>query len=69
MDTKATERLLATDADCAELSARDTDARQKGVTGVPAFLIAQQYMMPGAQPVETWQKVIDELLETIATKD
>jgi predicted DsbA family dithiol-disulfide isomerase len=69
MDPKATERLLATDADCADLTARDTDARQKGVTGVPAFLIAQQYMMPGAQPVETWQNVIDELLETIATKD
>ncbi|WP_050522355.1 DsbA family oxidoreductase [Pseudorhodobacter wandonensis] len=69
MDPEATKRLLATDADCADLTARDTDARQKGVTGVPAFLIAQQYMMPGAQPVETWQNVIDELLETIATKD
>lgn len=65
MDPEATERLLATDADRADLTARDADARQKGVTGVPAFLIAQQYMMPGAQPVETWQQVIDELLETI----
>ena len=66
MDPEATERLLATDADRADLAARDADARQKGVTGVPAFLIAQQYMMPGAQPVETWQQVIDELLATIA---
>jgi predicted DsbA family dithiol-disulfide isomerase len=66
MDAEATERLFATDADLVDLAARDTDARQKGVTGVPAFLIAQQYMMPGAQPVETWQQVIDELLETIA---
>jgi predicted DsbA family dithiol-disulfide isomerase len=65
MDPEAVERLLATDADRADLAARDADARQKGVTGVPAFLIAQQYMMPGAQPVETWQQVIDELLETI----
>jgi predicted DsbA family dithiol-disulfide isomerase len=65
MDPEAAERLLATDADLADLAARDSDARQKGVTGVPAFLIAQQYMMPGAQPVETWQQVIDELLETI----
>lgn len=66
MDPEVTERLLATDADRADMAARDQDARQKGVTGVPAFLIAQQYMMPGAQPVETWQQVIDELLETIA---
>lgn len=67
MDPEATERLLATDADRADLMARDADARQKGVTGVPAFLVAQQYMMPGAQPVETWQQVIDELLETITS--
>ena len=66
MDPEAVERLFATDADRADLVARDTDARQKGITGVPAFLIAQQYMMPGAQPVETWQQVMDELLETIA---
>ena len=66
MDPEATERLLATNADRDDLAARDADARQKGVTGVPAFLIAQQYMMPGAQPVETWQQVIDELLATIA---
>ncbi|WP_415233752.1 DsbA family oxidoreductase [Pseudorhodobacter sp.] len=66
MDPTATERLLATDADRTDLAARDADARQKGVTGVPAFLIAQQYMMSGAQPVETWQQVIDELLATIA---
>ncbi|MGO4907907.1 DsbA family oxidoreductase [Pseudorhodobacter sp. W20_MBD10_FR17] len=68
MDAGATERLLATDADRAEIIARDSDARQKGVTGVPAFLIAQQYMMAGAQPVKTWQQVIDELLETIASE-
>jgi predicted DsbA family dithiol-disulfide isomerase len=68
MDAEVTERLLATDADRADIVARDSDARQKGVTGVPAFLIAQQYMMPGAQPVETWQQVIDELLETITSE-
>ena len=63
MDATATERLLATDADREDLTARDHDARQKGVTGVPAFLIAQQYMMSGAQPVATWQQVIDELAQ------
>ncbi|SEN75788.1 Predicted dithiol-disulfide isomerase, DsbA family [Pseudorhodobacter antarcticus] len=61
MDPAATERLLATDADRADLIARDTDSRQKGLSGVPAFLVAQQYVMSGAQPVATWQQVIDEL--------
>jgi predicted DsbA family dithiol-disulfide isomerase len=68
MDAEVTERLFATDADRADMVARDNDARQKGVTGVPSFLIAQQYMMPGAQPVKTWQQVIDELLDTIASE-
>jgi predicted DsbA family dithiol-disulfide isomerase len=62
MDAAAVERLLATDADRADLIARDQDARQKGLSGVPAFLIAQQYLMSGAQGVETWQQVMDELI-------
>ena len=61
MDPTATERLLASDADRDDLMARDMDARQKGLTGVPAFLVAQHYVMTGAQPVATWQQVIDEL--------
>jgi predicted DsbA family dithiol-disulfide isomerase len=36
------------------------------VTAVPTFLIAQQYVVQGAQPVEVWQQVIDELVETLA---
>ncbi|AWB48483.1 polyketide biosynthesis protein [Gemmobacter aquarius] len=61
MDSAAVARLLATDADRDDLFARDQDARQKGVTAVPTFLIAQQYVVSGAQPVHLWQGVIDEL--------
>jgi predicted DsbA family dithiol-disulfide isomerase len=61
MDGSVTARLLASNADRDDLIARDADARQKGLTGVPAFLIAQHYVMSGAQPVATWQQVIDEL--------
>jgi predicted DsbA family dithiol-disulfide isomerase len=63
MDEAATARLLATDADRDDLAARDADARQKGVSAVPTFLIAGQYVLSGAQPVEMWQQVIDELIE------
>jgi predicted DsbA family dithiol-disulfide isomerase len=66
MDAAAVARLLATDADADDIRARDMDARQKGVTAVPTFLIAQQYVVSGAQPVEMWQRVIDELAEKIA---
>lgn len=61
MDRDATLRLLESDADADDILARDQDARQKGVTAVPTFLIAQQYVVSGAQPTETWDKVIAEL--------
>ncbi len=61
MDREATLRLLQSDAEADDILARDQDARQKGVTAVPTFLIAQQYVVSGAQPAETWDKVIAEL--------
>jgi predicted DsbA family dithiol-disulfide isomerase len=61
MDRAATFRLLQSDADADDIAARDQDARQKGVNAVPTFLIAQQYVVSGAQPPETWGKVIEEI--------
>ncbi len=61
MDRAATLRLLQSNADADDIQARDQDARQKGVNAVPTFLIAQQYVVSGAQPPETWDKVIAEL--------
>ena len=61
MDRAVTARLLASDADADDIRARDADARAKGVSAVPTFLIAQQYVVSGAQPVHLWQGVIDEL--------
>ncbi|MBL9052273.1 MAG: DsbA family protein, partial [Tabrizicola sp.] len=61
MDGAATLRLLATDADAADLQARDEDARRKGVSAVPTFLVAQKYVVSGAQPTDVWLKVIAEI--------
>lgn len=61
MDRAATARLLASGADADDIASRDHDARQKGVTGVPTFLIAQQYVLSGAQPPALWGQVIAEL--------
>jgi predicted DsbA family dithiol-disulfide isomerase len=66
MDPVAVARLLATDADIDDLRARDVDARKKGVTAVPTFLIAQQYVVSGAQPPEVWRQVIEELVAKAA---
>ncbi|MFN3280506.1 MAG: DsbA family oxidoreductase [Tabrizicola sp.] len=61
MDRRATLRLLQSDADADDIAARDRDARYKGVTAVPTFLIARHYVVSGAQPPETWGKVIEEI--------
>ncbi|MBL4917234.1 DsbA family oxidoreductase [Szabonella alba] len=69
MDETVTRRLLDSDADRDDLMARDLDARGKGVTAVPTFLIAQQYVLSGAQPVALWQQVIDELAAQVPNED
>jgi predicted DsbA family dithiol-disulfide isomerase len=66
LDRAMTARLLAGDADRAEIAARDTHARSRGVNAVPTFILANQYVLQGAQPVEMWTKIIDELEEQLA---
>lgn len=61
MDWVAVARLLASDADREEIAARDADARAKGVSAVPTFLIDRRYIISSAQPVAVWQNVIDEI--------
>jgi predicted DsbA family dithiol-disulfide isomerase len=67
MERDLVARLLASDADAADIRARDTDARQKGVNAVPTFVVASRHVVPGAQPVELWLKVIDEIAAQIDT--
>jgi len=68
MDGIAIGRLLDTDADGDDIAARDADARSKGVTAVPTFLVDRQFVLAGAQPVATWQQIIDEILEQLETQ-
>jgi predicted DsbA family dithiol-disulfide isomerase len=64
LDATLAARLLATDADRADIAARDAHARQKGVNSVPTFVIGNQYVLSGAQPVDLWARVIAELAAT-----
>ncbi|MEM0949481.1 MAG: DsbA family oxidoreductase [Pseudomonadota bacterium] len=65
LDRTVTERLLQSDADADDIRARDSHARARGVTGVPTFVIANQHVLPGAQPPELWAQVIGEVLDQI----
>lgn len=63
MDGAAVARLLASDADADDIRARDADARAKGVTAVPTFLIDKRYVVQGAQAPDLWAKVIAEIAQ------
>ena len=61
LDAAMVDRLLAGDADAADIRARDAHARGRGVSGVPTFVVAQRHVLTGAQPPELWAEVIGEL--------
>lgn len=53
LDPDAAQAVLSTDAHAADVRADEARAAELGVTGVPFFVIADRYAVPGAQPVET----------------
>ncbi len=61
LDRAMIERLLDSDADLEDIRARDAHARERGVTGVPTFVLANTHVLPGAQPTELWTQVLDEI--------
>ena len=61
MDAAMIRKLLSTDADADDIRARDANSRERGVTGVPTFILGNQHVLPGAQPPELWAQVLDEL--------
>ena len=63
LDRAMTERLFEGDADLEDVRGLDLHARNRGVTGVPTFVVANQHVVPGAQTPEMWLGVIDELAE------
>ena len=39
------------------------------MTGVPTFVVANQYVLTGAQPTELWERVIAELAAAGGAED
>lgn len=68
LDRAAIARLLDGDADRDTIASRDSHARERGVTGVPCFVVADHYVLSGAQPVALWQQAMDELIAQNATQ-
>lgn len=62
LDRAMIERLLSSDADADDIRARDHHARQRGVSGVPCFVIGNQYVVSGAQPPQVWAQILEELI-------
>ena len=69
LDRQMMERLLGSDSDAEDISARDAHARGRGVTGVPTFVIANQHVVQGAQPTETWIQIIDDVAAELAAAE
>ncbi|MCA0272440.1 MAG: DsbA family oxidoreductase [Proteobacteria bacterium] len=65
LDRAMIARLLEGDGDRAEIAARDTHARARGVSGVPTFIIDNRYAVQGAQPTENWLNIIDETIDNM----
>jgi len=61
MDRQVVEKLLAQNADTEAIRQRDAYAREKGVRGVPCFIVDNHYVVQGAQDPDVWQRVIDEI--------
>jgi len=61
IDPEVTRKLLSQEADKDDIRARARYAAEKGVRGVPCFIVENHYVVQGAQPPDLWEKVIDEL--------
>ena len=62
LDPAMTQRLLQGDGDAEAIRTRDAHARSRGVNAVPTFIIANQHVLQGAQPAETWANIIEEIV-------
>lgn len=62
IDPEVIRKLLAQEVDRDGIRKRDKNAREKGVQGVPCFIVDNHYVVQGAQPTEMWERVIDEII-------
>lgn len=64
-DPEDARAALADGAFADEVMADRAEAVELGITGVPAFVVDGQWMIPGAQEVETFVRVLERALERL----
>ena len=65
MDAGMVTKLLASDADIADIKAREAHSRKMGINAVPTFIVANQHAVSGAQQPDVWARVIKEIMDKI----
>jgi predicted DsbA family dithiol-disulfide isomerase len=63
MDRRTIEKRLADDADVGVVKSEIAQAQRMGVSGVPYFIIDQQYAVTGAQPVEAFVNALTQIAD------
>ena len=58
LDNDLISKLLKEDTELIEIKQRDANSRERGVTGVPTFIIANTHVLPGAQTEELWSSIL-----------
>jgi predicted DsbA family dithiol-disulfide isomerase len=66
MDHDEVEKLLAGETDEREVRQEITQAQSLGVTGVPFFIFASRFGVPGAQSAEVLSTAIDRARKSLA---
>lgn len=66
MDQQLLLRLYDEDADRDLLTNEEALARQMGVSGVPTFILSEQFAFVGAQETTAWLEVLDRLADNAA---
>jgi len=61
LDAEEVRRRLASEEDVELISARAQEASDKGISGVPTFVLAQKYAISGAQPAELLARAIRQV--------
>lgn len=67
LDPDDIRKRLATDEDVALISAQAKEASDKGISGVPTFVLAGKYAISGAQPADQLARAIRQVSAEINT--
>lgn len=63
LNTKDFEQILASETFNEQVNADEERAHEYGLTGVPALIFAEHYLVIGAQPYQVLKQVVERVIE------